>query len=41
MALAVIFLGDRIEPYQVAAFVIVAVSIYGLLAAGLRKEYSL
>ena len=27
MALAVIFLGDRIKPYQVVAFVIVAVSI--------------
>ena len=38
MALAVIFLGDRIEPYQIVAFVIVAVSIYGLLVAGLRRE---
>ncbi len=38
MALAVIFLGDRIEPYQIAAFVVVAVSIYGLLVASLRKE---
>ena len=38
MALAVVFLGDRIEPYQVVAFVVVAVSIYGLLVASLRKE---
>ena len=38
MALAVIFLGDRIEPYQIVAFVVVAVSIYGLLVASLRKE---
>ena len=38
MGLAVVFLGDRIEPYQIVAFVVVAVSIYGLLVAGLRKE---
>ena len=38
MMLAVIILGDRIEPYQVVAFAIVAVSIYGLLVASLRKQ---
>ena len=38
MALAVVFLGDRIEPYQIVAFVVVAASIYGLLVASLRKE---
>ena len=38
MVLAVAFLGDRIEPYQIVAFVIVAVSIYGLLVASLRRE---
>ena len=37
MALAVLFLGDRIETYQIIAFVIVCASIYGLLIAGLRK----
>ena len=37
MGLAVVFLGDRIESHQVAAFLIVAASIYGLLVAGLRK----
>ena len=38
MVLAVIFLGDRIEPYQIVAFIIVAASIYALLVASLRKE---
>ncbi len=38
MALAVVFLGDRIELYKIVAFVIVAASIYGLLVASLRKE---
>ena len=38
MALAVVFLGDRVETYQLVAFFIVAVSIYGLLVASLRKE---
>ena len=38
MVLAVVFLQDRIEPYQVVAFVIVVVSIYGLLVASLRRE---
>ena len=38
MVLAVVFLGERIESYQIIAFVIVAVSIYGLLVASLRKE---
>lgn len=38
MVLAVAFLGDRIEPYQIVAFAVVAASIYGLLVAGLRKQ---
>lgn len=38
MVLAVAFLGDRIEPYQIVAFAIVVLSIYGLLVAGLRKQ---
>lgn len=37
MVLAAIFLDDRIAAYQIAAFTIVAASIYGLLVAGLRK----
>ncbi|GAB5470928.1 MAG: hypothetical protein Kilf2KO_39580 [Rhodospirillales bacterium] len=37
MGLAVLFLDDTIEVYQLVAFVIVVVSIYGLLVAGLRK----
>ena len=37
MVLAVLFLGDGIEAYQIAAFVVVAASIYGLLVASLRK----
>lgn len=38
MVLAVIFLGDRIEVYQVGAFIVVAACIYGLMLAELRKE---
>jgi len=38
MVRAVLFLGDRVEMYQLAAFAVVAASIYGLMAAGLRKE---
>lgn len=38
MILAAIVLGDRIQAYQVAAFFVVAVSIYLLILAGLRKE---
>lgn len=38
MVLAVIFLGDRIEIHQVVAFLIAVVAIYGLIAAGMRKE---
>jgi len=37
MVLAAIVLGDAIEAYQVAAFIVVALSIYGLTLAGLRK----
>jgi drug/metabolite transporter (DMT)-like permease len=38
MVLAALFLGDRIESYQIVAFAIVAASIYGLIVAGLRKQ---
>ncbi len=38
MVLAVIFLGDRIENHQVVAFLIAVVEIYGLIAAGMRRE---
>lgn len=38
MALAAIFLGDRIEPYQVAALVMIVACIYGLTLASLRKQ---
>jgi len=37
MVLAVIFLGDTIEMYQVVAFCVVAASIYGLTFATTRK----
>lgn len=37
MALAAIFLGDSIETYQVIAFAVVALCIYGLMVAGLRN----
>ena len=40
MVLAVAFLGDRIESYQVIALLIVAACIYGLTLAGLRKAES-
>lgn len=38
MVLAVIFLGDSVELYQIGAFVVVAACIYGLMIAGIRKE---
>ena len=38
MVLATVFLGDAVAGYQIAVFVIVAVSIYGLIVAGLRKD---
>ncbi|MCB9960358.1 MAG: DMT family transporter [Rhodospirillaceae bacterium] len=38
MVLAIVFLGDRVEPYQVAALAVVIASLYGLLLAGLRKR---
>ena len=38
MLLAVFFLGDTIEPYQIGALVIVVGCIYGLTLASLRKE---
>ena len=37
MVLAALVLGDRIEPYQIVTFVVVAACIYGLTWAGLRK----
>ena len=37
MVLAVIFLGNSVEIYQVVALVIVVACIYGLTLAGLRK----
>jgi drug/metabolite transporter (DMT)-like permease len=40
MVLAVIFLGDTIESYQVGAFMVVVAAIYGLMIAGLKKEKS-
>jgi len=38
MVLAIVFLGDRVETYQIIAFAAVVISLYGLLVAGLRKE---
>lgn len=38
MVLSAVFLGDRVEPYQIAAFVLIAACIYGLMIAGLRKS---
>ncbi|MEO1089777.1 MAG: DMT family transporter [Pseudomonadota bacterium] len=38
MVLAVVFLGDPVETYQIGAFLVVVASIYGLTVAGLRKE---
>ncbi|TQV82205.1 DMT family transporter [Denitrobaculum tricleocarpae] len=37
MALAVVFLGDRIESYQIVALLILVACIYGLTLAGFRK----
>jgi len=41
MVLAVVFLGDTIETYQMIALGIVVLSIYGLLFAGKRKREAL
>ncbi len=38
MLLAVVFLGDRIEAYQIGAFIAVVACIYGLMIASIRKE---
>jgi len=38
MVLSAVFLGDRVEPYQIAAFILIAACIYGLMIAGLRKS---
>ncbi len=38
MVLSALLLGDRVEPYQIAAFVLIAGCIYGLMIAGLRKS---
>ncbi|MEL6977527.1 MAG: DMT family transporter [Pseudomonadota bacterium] len=40
MALAALLLGETIEPYQIAALVIVVLCIYGLTLASLRKAAS-
>ena len=37
MGLAVIFLGDALQPYQIVAFIVVVLCIYGLMLAGIRK----
>ncbi len=41
MTLAVVILGDPVEAYQIAAFLVVAASIYGLILAGMAKERAL
>lgn len=38
MVLSALLLGDRVEPYQIAAFALIAGCIYGLMIAGLRKS---
>ena len=38
MVLAVIFLGDRVEPYQIGAFIVVGLCIYGLTFLGTRNK---
>lgn len=38
MVLSALLLGDRVEPYQIAAFILIAGCIYGLMIAGLRKS---
>jgi len=38
MVLAILFLGEVVEPHQILALAVVAVSIYGLLFAGARKQ---
>ena len=37
MILAVVFLGDTIELYQIGALVVVVACIYGLMRASLSK----
>lgn len=39
MVLAVPFLGDTVEPYQIIALTVVVACIYGLTIAGLRKAH--
>lgn len=38
MVLAIIFLGETVNPYQIVAFIVVAASIYGLTFASARKS---
>ncbi|WP_227421612.1 DMT family transporter [Pacificispira spongiicola] len=38
MVLAALFLGEAVAAYQIGAFVIVVLCIYGLAVAGMRKE---
>jgi drug/metabolite transporter (DMT)-like permease len=38
MAVAFVVLGDRIEVYQIAAFVVVVICVYGLSWAGIAKQ---
>ncbi|MCB1415644.1 MAG: DMT family transporter, partial [Nitratireductor sp.] len=38
MVLAVIFLGDRVELYQIGAFIVVGLCIYGLTFLGTRSK---
>ena len=37
MVLAILFLDERVEPYQVAALAVAAAGLYGLIFAGARK----
>lgn len=38
MVLSVLFLGERVEGYQIGAFLVVAACVYGLMLAGIRKQ---
>jgi len=38
MVLAVIFLGDRVETYQIGAFIVAGLCIYGLTFLGTRGK---
>jgi len=40
MVLAIVFLGDSIEPYQIIALIVVIACIYGLTLAGIKKAKS-